>query len=166
MASAQTLSDRLASTTQKAQGDKDKLLVEAGEIIYNDDNQTVSAVGDVHLYYQGRTLQADEVIYDRKNKRVFAKGNARMTEADGSIITGDQFELTDDFKDGFMDSLRVKRTEDYHGQKVTTRFSAPRLKIEKKFSAVLLCLKPPVVTYSLALWFTVLCPLNSRPTLV
>ena len=58
----------------------------------------MSAVGDVELYYQGRTLQADRVTYDRNSGRVFAEGNARMTDANGTVITGDRFELTDDFK--------------------------------------------------------------------
>ena len=56
------------------------------------------------LNYQGRTLQADRVTYDRNTGRVFAEGNARLTEANGAVITGDRFELTDDFKSGFIDS--------------------------------------------------------------
>ncbi len=64
------------------------------------------------LNYQGRTLQADRVTYDRNTGRVFAEGNARLTEADGPVITGDRFELTDDFKSGFIDSLRVVQTDD------------------------------------------------------
>ncbi|MGV2979130.1 LPS-assembly protein LptD [Camelimonas sp. ID_303_24] len=124
--SAQTLNDALQAKSQKQSGEKDKLLVEAGELVYNNDKNTVSAVGDVHLYYQGRTLQADSVTYDRNSRRVFATGNARITEADGTVITGDKFELTDNFKDGFIDSLRVKRTGVFAGKTVTTRFTAPR----------------------------------------
>ncbi|MDJ1159682.1 LPS-assembly protein LptD [Chelatococcus sp. SYSU_G07232] len=123
-ASAQTVSERLAA---QAQGNKDdKLLVEAREIVYNTDKNTVSAVGDVHLYYQGRTLEADKVTYDRNSKRVFAEGNARLTEKDGTVATGDRFELTDDFKDGFIESLRVQQSTVADGFPVTTRFSAPR----------------------------------------
>ena len=81
--------------------------VDAKEIVYDNDSNTVSAVGDVQLNYKGRTLQADRVIYDRNTGRVYAEGNARLTEADGTVITGDRFELTDDFKSGFIDSLRV-----------------------------------------------------------
>lgn len=115
--SAQTLNDRLASRAQTNQ--TDKLLVEAREIVYDNDKNTVSAVGDVHVYYQGRALQADRVIYDRSTNRVHADGNARLTEVDGTVATGDRFELTDDFKDGFIDTLRVETAE-------KTRFSAPR----------------------------------------
>lgn len=98
---------------------KDKLLVEANELVYNRDKDTVSAVGNAQLYYQGRTLEADRVIYNRKTKRVFAEGNARMVEQNGTKYYGDRFELTDDFKNGFIDSLRSEAPD-------KQRFSAAR----------------------------------------
>ena len=63
--------------------EKARLLVEAKEVVYDNDRNTVSASGDVELHYQGRTLQADRVLYDRNTGRVFAEGYARLTEADG-----------------------------------------------------------------------------------
>ena len=85
---------------------KDKLLVEANELIYDREKDTVAAVGNAQLYYQGRSLEADKVTYDRKTKRVYAEGNARIIETNGTKYYGDKFELTDDFKNGFIDSLR------------------------------------------------------------
>jgi LPS-assembly protein len=101
---AQTLNDRL---TQRGQSAKSRLAVEAREIVYDRDNNRVEARGDVQLYYDNRVLEADRVIYDRTTRRVYAEGNARMKEPNGQIIYSDRFELTDDFKDGFIDSLRV-----------------------------------------------------------
>lgn len=95
------------------------MLVDAREIQYDRDRDRVSAIGNVQIYYQGRVLEADRVTYDRKTKRVFAQGNARLTETDGTKTFGDRFELTDDFKDGFIDSLRVTTAEN-------TRLSAAR----------------------------------------
>jgi LPS-assembly protein len=119
-----TLNDALSA---RAQGSgQDRLLVDANEIVYDNDRNTVSAVGDVQLNYQGRTLQADRVTYNRNTGRVYAEGNARLTDANGSVITGERFELTDDFKSGFIDSLRVVQTTVDEGRPVTTRFSAPR----------------------------------------
>ena len=94
---------RAATTPQ----DPEKMLVEANEMVYNKDNDTVSAVGDVQIYYKGRVLQANRVTYNRKSKRVLAVGNAKITEADGSVTYGDKFDLTDNFKDGFIESLKV-----------------------------------------------------------
>ncbi len=75
---------------------------------------------------QGQDAQADRVVYDRNANRVLAEGNARITDTDGTVTTADRFELTYDFKDGFVDLLRVQRTAPFQGRPVTTRFSAPR----------------------------------------
>ncbi len=116
-AAAQTLGDRLAS---RSKGDgKSKMLVDAREVVYDRDNDRVTALGDVQVYYQGRVLEADRVTYDRKTRRVLAVGNAKITESDGTKTYGDRFELTDDFKDGFIDSLRSET-------RTRSRFSAPR----------------------------------------
>jgi LPS-assembly protein len=121
-----TLNDALAAKTRQAGQEKDRLLVEADELVYNDDKNTVSAVGNAELYYQGRTLQAHRVIYDRSTGRVFAEGNARLTDAAGTLTTGERFELTDDFKSGFIDSLRVVQSSKDRSGPIKTYFGAPR----------------------------------------
>ena len=55
---------------------KDRLLVDAAELVYDKTRNRVSAVGNVQLYYQGRVLEADRVTYDRVTSRVHAEGNA------------------------------------------------------------------------------------------
>ena len=95
------------------------MLVQATEIKYDYTNNTVSAVGNVQIYYNGATIEADEVTYDQKTKRLRAQGNVRLTEADGKITYGQLIDLTDDYRDGFVDSLRLETTDD-------TRFAAQR----------------------------------------
>jgi LPS-assembly protein len=120
-----TLNEAIGARAQSGSGE-DRLLVDAKEIVYDNDRNTIAASGDVQMNYQGRTLQADRVTYDRNTGRVFAEGNARLTDATGTVATGDRFELTDDFKNGFIDSLRVVQTTVEQGRPLTTRFSAPR----------------------------------------
>jgi LPS-assembly protein len=84
-----------------------QMLVQATEINYDYANERVSAVGNVQLYYNGSVLEANKVIYDQKTKRLRAEGNARLTEANGQISYGEIMELSDDYRDGFVDSLRV-----------------------------------------------------------
>jgi LPS-assembly protein len=120
-----TLNEAISARAQSGSG-QDRLLVDAKEIVYDNDRNTIAASGDVQMNYQGRTLQADRVTYDRNTGRVFAEGNARLTDANGTVATGDRFELTDDFKNGFIDSLRVVQTTIEGGRPLTTRFSAPR----------------------------------------
>jgi LPS-assembly protein len=120
-----TLNEAIGARAQSGSGE-DRLLVDAKEIVYDNDKNTIAASGDVQMNYQGRTLQADRVTYDRNTGRVYAEGNARLTDASGTVATGDRFELTDDFKNGFIDSLRVVQTTIEGGRPLTTRFSAPR----------------------------------------
>jgi LPS-assembly protein len=90
------------------QNPNSKMLVQADELDYDYNNQRVSAVGNVRMYYQGATIEADRVIYDQKTKRLHAEGNARLTDADGKISYGEVIDLSDDYRDGFVDSLRVE----------------------------------------------------------
>jgi hypothetical protein len=41
----------------------------------------VSAVGNVQMFYNGTSVEADKVIYDQKTKRLHAEGNIRLTDA-------------------------------------------------------------------------------------
>ena len=60
-----------------------------------------------------------KLIYDQKSKRLRAQGNVRLTEPDGKITYGQLIDLTDDYRDGFVDSLRLETVDD-------TRFAAAR----------------------------------------
>lgn len=104
----------------------ERLLVEAAELIYDNDKNTVTARGNAELHYGPRTLQADRVRYDRASSRVFAEGNVRLTDETGAVLTGEKMELTDDFKNGFIDALRIQQTVEVKGEPVRARFSAPR----------------------------------------
>ncbi|WOH84923.1 LPS-assembly protein LptD [Bradyrhizobium sp. BEA-2-5] len=84
-----------------------QMLVQATEVDYDYNNSRVSAVGNVQLFYNGTSVEADRVIYDQKTKRLHAEGNIRMTDADGKITYAEILDLSDDYRDGFVDSLRV-----------------------------------------------------------
>jgi len=96
---------RPAPTTP--QGEKTPMLLQAIEVHYDTNNKRVSAVGNVQIYYSGSTVEADRVIYDETTKRMHAEGNVRLTEADGKITYSDSMDLSDDFRDGFVDALRL-----------------------------------------------------------
>ncbi len=96
-----------------------QMLVQAVEVDYDYNNQRVSAVGNVQMFYNGTSVEADKVIYDQKTKRLHAEGNIRMTDAAGKVTYANIMDLSDDYRDGFVDSLRVD-TED------ATRMAATR----------------------------------------
>ena len=95
------------------------MLVQATEIRYDYSNNSVAAVGNVQIYYGGATIEADQVVYDQKTKRLRAEGNVRLTEPDGKITYGQVIDLNDDYRDGFVDSLRLETPDE-------TRFAAAR----------------------------------------
>ena len=68
---------------------------------------------------QRHQLEADKVIYDQKTKRLHAEGNIRLTDADGKITYANIIDLSDDYRDGFVDSLRVDTADE-------TRMAATR----------------------------------------
>ena len=88
-----------------------QMLVRADEVAYDYTNNRVAAVGNVQIYYGGSTLEANRVVYDQKAKRLHAEGNVRLTEEDGKVTYGEIMDLSDDSRDGFVDSLRLDAPE-------------------------------------------------------
>lgn len=91
---------------------KDKMLLQADELLYDFDGETVTARGKVQIYYGAYVLDADQVVYDQKSGRLVATGGVRMIEPDGNIVTTEKLDVTDDFRDGFVDSLNVLTSDD------------------------------------------------------
>jgi LPS-assembly protein len=116
---AQTVGEH---ATSKPGDQPDKMFVEADQLVYNKDKNTVSAEGNARIYYEGRVLEADRIIYDRNSGRVYAEGHAKLTERDGTVLHGERFDLTKDFANGFVESLRADTAD-------KTYFSAPRTEI-------------------------------------
>ena len=104
-----------------------KLYIDANKLIYDKDRDIVTADGDVVLYYKGRVLQADHVVYDRKAKRLLASGRVKLTDEHGNVTYSKRMELSDDFANGFADAVQVLTTD-------KTRLSSPR--IERSGDAV------------------------------
>src|ERR1700736_3125232 len=100
-------------------GSAGQMLVQAVEVDFDYNNSRVSAVGNVQMFYNGTSVEADKVIYDQKTKRLHAEGNIRMTDADGKITYANIMDLSDDYRDGFVDSLRVDTAD-------ATRMAATR----------------------------------------
>ncbi len=89
----------------------ESMLLQADELVY-DDSGRVAADGNVEIYYGHYTLLADKIVYDRNSNTLMAEGNVRMKDPDGAVITSDQLTLTDDFRDGFVDALKLVTQDD------------------------------------------------------
>ncbi|RVD14962.1 LPS-assembly protein LptD [Mesorhizobium sp. M4B.F.Ca.ET.017.02.2.1] len=84
------------------------MLLAADTLVYNNDNNTVTAVGGVQIDYGGNKLVAQRVEYNRNTKRLVASGAVELINSDGTKINSDHIDITDDFADGFVNALRVE----------------------------------------------------------
>lgn len=88
-----------------------QMLLEADTLVYDNDAQTVTAVGGVQIDYDGNRLVAQRVTYDRNTKRLIASGNVQLVNADGTKVYSDHVDITDDFGNGFVNALRVETVD-------------------------------------------------------
>ncbi|MEO8667349.1 MAG: LPS-assembly protein LptD, partial [Bauldia sp.] len=116
---AGALSSASQAAVDKPAGPTSKMLVESDQLVYDYDNNSVAAVGNVRIYYNGYTLLAEKVSLLRASGRLVASGRVSLTDASGITTTADEISLTDDFRDGFVTSLNVETPE-------KTYFSAER----------------------------------------
>lgn len=92
--------------------DNAQMLLTADTLVYDNDRETVTAGGGVQIEYAGNRLVADRVIYDRKTQRLTARGRVQIVERDGNRIYADEIDITDDFRDGFVNALRVETVDE------------------------------------------------------
>jgi LPS-assembly protein len=82
-----------------------QILLQADQIVYDGDGQTVAAVGHVEITDQGRILIADNVTYDQKTDQVTANGHVSITDALGNVAFADHVLLTDHMRDGALNGF-------------------------------------------------------------
>ena len=87
------------------------MLLEADTLIYDNNDNTVTASGSVRIDYGGNKLVADQVTYDRRSRRLVASGNVQIVDPEGTIVYSDTIDITDDFGDGFVNALRVETVD-------------------------------------------------------
>jgi LPS-assembly protein len=82
----------------------DELYLEADEIIRDDKSLVTTAKGSVEIRYNGRTLRADNLIYEEGETDgqgvIRARGNVQIINTDGSVEFADEFVLDDDMRTG------------------------------------------------------------------
>jgi LPS-assembly protein len=86
----------------------EQMLLEADTLVYDNDLETVTAVGGVQIDYAGNRMVAQRVAYDRRTGRLIASGNVEIIDQDGNRISAQQIDVTDDFRDGFVNALRIE----------------------------------------------------------
>ncbi|MEE4012430.1 LPS-assembly protein LptD [Roseibium sp. FZY0029] len=118
-AAAQDLTSNLAGNL-----DPDaELLLESSEITYDFDRDLIVANGDVQVYYDGSTVQAQQIVFDRKSQQLKASGNVIFIESNGNVVRTEEMVLSEDFSEGFARALQIDTTR-------RTRFLAEQARRE------------------------------------
>lgn len=89
----------------------EKMMIEADTVAYDMDADSVTATGRVVIYYLNHVVVADEVIVNRKTKRVTASGHVEITDPDGNVARGDRIDLDNDLANGIVDGLELVTTD-------------------------------------------------------
>ena len=100
-----------------------ELLLESSEITYDFDRDLIVATGDVQVYYDGSTVQAHQIVFDRKSQQLKAVGNVIFIEKSGNILRTEEMVLSEDFSNGFARALQIDTTR-------RTRFLAEQARRE------------------------------------
>jgi LPS-assembly protein len=79
----------------------------ADQVTYDNNEDVVTATGDVRMAREGNYLASDEVVWDRKSGEVRAQGNVVLLTPQGDKLIGENVLLTDDFRDGTIENLLV-----------------------------------------------------------
>jgi len=80
--------------------DPDIIYLEADELINNEQENIITASGEVEGRYQDRTLRADKVVYTLDTGVVIASGNVVLIDANGSTQYANKLELSNELEAG------------------------------------------------------------------
>ena len=99
---AQAATQLGAPAPKRAAPAQDQVLLQADEMVYDDEHKVVSAVGHVEIFDQGRTLLAERVDYDQNSDTVTARGHVSLTDTRGNVAFADHMVLTDHMRNGAL----------------------------------------------------------------
>ncbi len=87
---------------------KGSIAVEADNLVYDTDANTIIARGNVRLSYDDYRAFADRAVYDRASGDVLLIGNAAVRGPDKTIYQGQRIKVKGDFKQAFVDALNMQ----------------------------------------------------------
>jgi LPS-assembly protein len=79
----------------------------ADRVEYDQNNQMVTASGDVFMFREGYRLLADQIVWNRNTGEVRALGSVRVSSPEGDRGYGDSVVLDDRLRDGVIENLLV-----------------------------------------------------------
>jgi LPS-assembly protein len=88
------------------------LNLQADQLVYDTRGRRIVARGNVEIYYNSFVLTADQIVYDQSANLLTAEGNVQLRDPNGNIVRAEKLETTDDFRDAFVQSLSIVSKDD------------------------------------------------------
>lgn len=107
-AQAQAVAETPAPT---AEFTDERVILEADTVYELRDENSIVAEGNVQALYQGRTLTADRLVYNRTTERVRAYGNVIIIDVDGSQQFAEEVEVGPNLSDGYAIGYSARLAE-------------------------------------------------------
>jgi len=98
-------------SSAKQPSDDAKMMIEADTVAYDMDADSVTASGRVVIYYLDHVVVADEIIVNRKTKRVTAVGNVEITDPQGNVARSNRIDLDNELANGVFEGLELVTSE-------------------------------------------------------
>lgn len=94
-----------------AEAADERVILEADTVYELQGENSIVAEGNVQALYQGRTLRADRLVYNRNTDRVHASGNVIIIDTDGTEQFSDEVEVGSNLSDGYAIGFSARLTD-------------------------------------------------------
>lgn len=84
------------------------VILEADELIDDQEARTITAQGDVQVRYQGRTMRADRLVYYLDTGEIRAIGDVQIVLEDGSVTYAEEVQADEEMNVGAARELRAR----------------------------------------------------------
>ena len=105
---AQTVTPAPSTAPPAAGQQEDLVLLEADQLIDDEQARTITADGNVQVRYQDRTMRADQIVYDLNTASIHAIGNVQIVGEDGSTTYANEVEVDEALNVGIATELRAR----------------------------------------------------------
>ena len=100
-----------AEAVPAAEPADERVILEADTVYELQGENSIVAEGNVQALYQGRTLRADRLVYNRTTEKVRANGNVVIVDTDGSQQFADEVEVGSNLTDGYAIGFSARLAE-------------------------------------------------------
>ncbi|MBS8259161.1 LPS-assembly protein LptD [Roseibium polysiphoniae] len=88
-----------------------QMMLESAQITYDFDRDVIVASGNVQVFYDGYTVEAHQIVFNRGTQTLTARGNVVMTEPNGTVAQSQEMILSEDLAEGFARALQIDTPE-------------------------------------------------------